>query len=355
MPGRIGYRPPLVSEPEPDRLYRNQGDGTFVDATVESGLARADGNGSRAWPSSTWTTTAVPRFSSPTTRRRTGSGNNRGGLKFDEVGLSWGVAYNETGDAMAGMGVAAGDVDGDGRIDLIVTNFYEEGHLHRNVGQVNSRWRRPGPGSGIPTRSKLGFGTGLTDLDNDGALDLFIANGHVNDVRPIRMPYQMNPQLFHNDGRGQFVDVSRQAGAYFQELLLGRSAAFGDLDNDGRVDIAVTHNTGPPAFLHNESPHPGHAVRLDLEAKLAGRTIRNPVGTRVTVSTRKGRIVRQVMAGTSYLSSSDPRPSIGIGTADQAMTVEVRWPDGAIESWTNVPTDRRVRLIQGRRTIESSG
>jgi hypothetical protein len=276
---------------------------------------------------------------------------NKGGLDFEEVGLAWGVALNESGDPTAGMGVAAGDHDGDGRTDLLVTNFYEEGvTLYRNVAPGHFEVATARARLRVPTRSKLGFGTGFLDADNDGWLDLFIANGHVNDVRPLGMPYQMSPQLFRNVGNGRFEDASKTAGAYFGGQWLGRAAAFGDLDNDGGVDIVVSHNAGPPALLRNLTEGRGRALRLRLAAAVKGRPNvrdRHPIGARVRVDAAGRRIHREVVGGTSYLSAHDPRLSIGLGAAAVAERVEVRWPSGLVESWRDLDADTLHELVEG--------
>jgi hypothetical protein len=200
----------------------------------------------------------------------------------------------------------------------------------------------------IPTRSQLGFGTGFHDFDNDGNLDLFMTNGHVNDVRPLRMPYQMKPQLFQNQGDGRFQDVSNLLGPYFQEKWLGRAAAFGDLNNDGRMDILVTHNEGPPALLINKANYnqQNHVLRLQLvPAKKAGKSV-SPIGSMVRVRLANGRsLLRCLSAGTSYLSSHDSRLLVGIGDEKQA-DLEIRWPDGRSETFAGQPADQPLVLKQ---------
>jgi hypothetical protein len=350
LPGQVGYCPPKAFTPEADSLYRNNGDGTFTEVREESGIAAADGNGLGLAIADLDEDGRLDVF---VANDKTPNllFHNLGGLKFEEVGLTWGAAYNESGDATAGMGVAAGDYDGDGRTDLLVTNFFEEGvTLYRNaaagrfeVATARARLR-------LPTRSKLGFGAGFLDFDNDGRLDLFVTNGHVNDVRPLGMPYAMAPQLFHNAGAGRFDDVSAASGDYFRGLWLGRGAAFGDLDNDGDTDVVVTHNTGPPALLHNETVRAGRSLRLTLAAAPRGASKardRCPVGARVTVHLGPTRLTREVVAGTSYLSRSDPRLLIGLGSSDRADRVEVRWPSGRREAWTDVPGGRPVELYEG--------
>ncbi len=348
LPGAVGYCPPVAFLPESDSLYRNNGGGTFTDISRESGIVD-NGNGLGL---------AIADFDDDgrldvfVANDRTPNllFHNLGGLRFEEVGLPWGVAFDESGAATASMGVAAGDHDGDGRTDLLVTNFFEEGvTLYRNAAPgrfeaVTARARLK-----VPTRSKLGFGTGFLDYDNDGRLDLFIANGHVNDVRPVRMPYRMAPQLFHNVGEGRFTDVSGDAGPYFRGFWLGRGAAFGDFDNDGDTDIVVTHNDGPPALLFNKTASIGRALRLTLTGIGMGTArCQFPVGARVKVQAGPLSLARELVAGTSYLSRNDPRLLIGIGMSTVAERVEVRWPSRRTEVWTNVPANTPIELIEGK-------
>jgi enediyne biosynthesis protein E4 len=348
LPGAIGYCPPVAFLPEPDSLYRNNGDGTFTDVSRQAGIVD-NGNGLGL---------AIADFDDDgrldvfVANDKTPNllFHNLGGLRFEEVGLPWGVAFDESGTVTAGMGVAAGDHDGDGRTDLLVTNFFEEGvTLYRNAGPrrfeaITARARLK-----VPTRSKLGFGTGFFDFDNDGDLDLFITNGHINDVRPVRMPYQMTPQLFRNMGDGRFTEVSSEAGPYFRARWLGRGVAFGDFDNDGDTDVVVLHNEGPPALLRNETERIGHALRLTLTGVgMGAKRCRSPVGTRVRVQAGTLSVAREIVAGTSYLSCNDPRLLIGIGTAPRADRIEVRWPSGRTEVWRDVRADTPIELLEAQ-------
>jgi hypothetical protein len=341
LPGQLGYCPPGAFRPEPDVLYRNNGDGTFTDVSQESGIGRVAGNGLGLaivdLDDDGRLDVFVANDQSPNFLF-----HNLGDLRFEEVALSWGVAYDESGHARAGMGVAVGDYDGDGRSDLLVTNFYEEGDtLYRNVAPGHFQVSTSAARLAVPSRGVLGFGTGFLDVDNDGRLDLFAANGHINDVRPLGMPYAMPPQLFRNLGNGRFADVSARCGAYFEGLWLGRAAAFGDLDNDGATDILVTHNEGPPALLRNATEPRGHYLMLDLRAKGVGR---RAVGTRVTVQAGGRTIVRELAGGTSYLSASDSRVHIGLGAASRVDALEVGWPSGAVRRWRDAAVDRIMRI-----------
>jgi hypothetical protein len=342
--GRAGYCPPQAHRPEPDVLYRNNGDGTFTDVSAESGLASApapglglaiadlDGDG--------LLDVFIANDQAPNQAWR-----NLGGLRFEDKASDWGLALGETGETRAGMGVAAGDYDDDGRLDLLVTNFFEEPDtLFRQVAPGLFQPASAEARLAVPSRATLSFGTGFLDADSDGLLDLFVANGHINDVRPLGMPYAQPPQLFHNAGGGRFDDASRDSGDYFEGAYLGRAAAFGDLDNDGDVDIVVSHLDRPPALLLNETPRPGGTLTLTLRAATPSRS---PIGARVTVSAAGRTISRLVVAGTSYLSSHDPRLVLGLGGAQRADRIEIAWPSGLVESWTDLPEDRSIEIVEG--------
>jgi hypothetical protein len=350
-PGRLGYCPPEAFQAEPDVLFRNNGDGTFTDVSKESNIAAVSGKGLGLaiadFDDDGMLDIFVANDQTPNFLFR-----NLGGLKFEEVAVRYGVAYSESGQLRSGMGVALGDYDGDGRPDLLVTNFYEEGDtLYRNAStgdfQVTTTLAR----LAAPSRSKLGFGTGFLDIDNDGTLDLFVTNGHLNDVRPLGMPYQMHPQLFCNDGHGRFVDRSAEAGPYFQALWLGRGAAFGDLDNDGDPDIVVTHLGRPPAVLINETEPRGHFLSLTL---LPSRGRGPCVGARVSAEMGGRRVSRILAGGTSYLSTSDHRMLIGLGQARRADRLEIRWPCGATQVWTGVNADQFLEVREGNSSLRTA-
>lgn len=351
LPGQIGYCPPLAHSPEPDSLYRNNGDGTFTDIGPGIGLSPADGNG-LGLAIADFDDDGRPDIFVANDKTPCRFYHNLGQMKFEETGLAWGLALNENGDPTAAMGVAVGDADSDGRLDILVTNFYEEGvTLFRNLGQGRFEVATSRARLKSPTRGRLGFGAGFVDFDNDTHQDLFITNGHVNDVRPLRMPYQMPPQLFRNVGSGRFQDASAGAGAYFNQEWLGRGAAFGDFNNDGRVDILVTHNATTPALLLNRSDErrENHSLRLQLKPSPRGGKAVSPVGAVVTVQFKDDKkLVRQVVAGTSYLSSHDPRLYIGIGPVAQAVGVQVKWPSGRLETWPDLPVDNLVELAEGQ-------
>jgi enediyne biosynthesis protein E4 len=351
LPGSLGYCPPLQFPAELHFLYRNDGDGTFTDVSGESGIASKAGNGlgvaivdldDDGRPDIFVANDQTPNFLF----------RNKGGLRFDEVALSWGLAYNEAGQPRAGMGIAVGDYDGDGRVDLLVTNFYREAStLYRNSAPGEFEVTTSAARLTAPSRTKLGFGAGFLDYDNDGELDLFVTNGHVNDVRPIGIPYAMSPQLFRNMGSGRFADVSSKAGPYFLGEWLGRGAAFGDLDNDGATDIVVTHIGRPPAVLRNETKPRGHYLRLSLRGAASSG---DATGALVTVLAEGRAHFRAIAAGTSYLSASDRRILIGLGKADRVDRLTIRWPSQTVQTWTDLPVDRSLAIVEGGEPVSAS-
>jgi len=351
LPGQIGYCPPLAYAPAADSLYRNDGDGKFTDIGPEIGLEKSAGNGLGLaiadFDDDGKLDIFVANDKTPCQLYR-----NLGGMKFEEVGLSWGVAFDESGEPTAAMGVAVGDVDNDGLPDILVTNFYEEGAtLYRNLGGGRFEVATARGRLKIPTRGRLGFGTGFADFDNDGSLDLFITNGHVNDVTALRMPFRMKPQLFRNDGSGRFADVSAISGSYFETERLGRGAAFGDFNDDGRVDLVVTHNDEAPALLINKKM-PGddsRSLRLKLVPAPVGGKAVSPLGAVVKAELDDARtLTRFLAAGTSYLSAHDTRLTIGTGKAVGVKKLTVRWPSGRSESWSELPLDRPVVIEEGK-------
>jgi hypothetical protein len=241
------------------------------------------------------------------------------------------------------MGVAAGDLDGDGLIDLAVTNFYGESTtFYRNLGGGDFTDATASVGLAVATRRLLGFGIGLLDADNDGRLDLVSANGHVNDLRP-NYPYRMPAQLLLSGPDGVLRDVADRAGGPWQLPRMGRGLAIGDLDNDGREDVVILSHRSPLAYLHNRS-EAGRFLVLRLEGR---RSNRDAVGARVAVAAGGLRRVAWRVGGTSYQSACDPRLHFGLGTTDRIEAVEVAWPSGRVDRYGGLQADTGYLLREG--------
>jgi enediyne biosynthesis protein E4 len=345
--GARDYCSPRAYRPVPDRLYRNEGDGRFSDATVAAGISRADGAGlgvsTGDYNGDGWLDLYVANDATPNQLWI----NQRNGTFIDE-GLISGAAVNASGNPEGSMGIASGDFDLDADEDLFITNIIGETFaFYVNDGRGNFDDGRVRVGIAAPTAGFTGFGTDWFDYDNDGLLDLFIANGAVNIVESQRgepMPFRMRNQLFRNTG-GRFEETSAAAGPAFARAEIGRGAAFGDVDNDGDVDVVVSNNNGPIRLLLNQASPAAHWVQIRTEQATGNRFA---FGAWVGIE-RQGKptIWRRVRTDGSYLSASDPRIHSGLGDSPAIAGVVVQWPDGARERWTDVRADRLVNLRRG--------
>ncbi len=332
---------PLDFEALPDHLFRNDG-GRFVDVTAEAGIVDRDGRGLGVLAADLDEDGRIDLFVANDMTANYGF-RNTGGLHFEEMGQAAGVAANASGSYQAGMGVACGDLDGDGHLDLAVTNFYNEStSFFRNFGQGFFGDQSAAVGIAGPSRYLLGFGIAFFDANNDGWLDLITANGHVHDGRP-QFPWMMPVQLFLNDGRGKLLDFTRQAGPPFQVQHMGRGLAVGDIDNDGRPDAVVVSQNEPVVLFHNQTQG-GHFLTLRLEGSPSNR---DAVGTIVSVHCN-GRVrIAPCLGGGSYQSGGDPRLHFGLGAARRVDRVEVRWPSGRVDRYTNLAGDTGHLLREG--------
>jgi hypothetical protein len=347
--GEPDYCTPKMYHAVPSRLFRNKRNGTFEDVTEASGIGTsygpalgvvcADFNGDGRPDIYVANDTAANRL-----------WLNKGDGAFRETALDVGLAYSMDGLAKAGMGIALGDVENNGSQVLLVTNLTREG---ATVFQSDERGQFDDATANFgllqPTFGYTGFGAGWFDYDNDGWLDLFIANGAVTILESERgtaFPYAQRKQLFHNEGRGKrFHETSALAGPAFQISEVSRGAAFGDIDNDGAIDVVITNNNGPVRLLRNQAAARAHWLIVKLEAP---RTNRFGIGARVAVI-RKGQdtLWRRVHTDSSYLSASDVRVHFGLGERSEIEGVLVLWPDGTKERFPNVKPDRIVTLRKG--------
>jgi hypothetical protein len=326
---------------EPDHLFRNDG-GRFVDVTAAAGIVDPDGRGLGVVAADVDGDGRLDLFVANDTTANY-LFRNLGGLKFEEVGAGAGVASNAEGAYQAGMGTAAGDLDGDGRLDLCVTNFYGESTtFYRNLGGSVFADRTDAIGLAGPSRYLLGFGIVLFDADDDGRLDLATANGHVVDDRPDA-PLEMPCQLLIQGSDAKLADVSRDAGPPWRVPRLGRALASGDLDGDGRLDLLAVSQGSPLAYFHNQTKG-GRSLTLQLEGTTSNR---DAVGSVATVKVG-GRTLRSWRTGGgSFQSASDPRLHFGLGDAPRADSVEIRWPSGRVDSYLSLEAGRTYLLREG--------
>ena len=325
---------PLGFPARPDHLYRNDG-GRFVDVTAAAGIVDRDGRGLGVVATDFDDDGRIDLF---VANDMTANFlfHNLGNLKFEEIGHLAGVACNAEGGYQAGMGCACGDLDGDGRPDLLVTNFFGESTtFYRNLGRGQFTDATAAAGLKGPSRFLLGFGITLLDVDNDGRLDLATANGHIHDLRP-HTPYAMPAQLLTGDSKGRLTDVTKQSGAAWNIPRVGRGLASADLDNDGRVDLLLVAQNSSLVYLHNQTERAGHFLTLRLEGNAP---YRDATGARVTMTTNGRRQTAWLSGGGSYASASDPRLHFGLGSRRMVDAIEIRWPSGRIEHFHNLTAD----------------
>ena len=338
---------PLGLTGEADRLFRNDGDGTFTDVTGETGIqdpghygfgvvfSDLDGDG--------WADVYVANDSVPNLLFR-----NNGDGTFSEVGVVSGVAFNEAGHAQAGMGLAAGDYDGNGYVDLFVTNFsHDTNTLYQNLGDLLFIDATAAAGLGADSLPHLGWGAGLVDLDNDGRLDIFVANGHVypqvDDV-DAGTRFLQPKEVYRNTGSGQFDEIGTGLGGDLAVPRSARGAAFGDYDNDGDVDVVVVNVDDRPSVYRNDGGNRNHWIMLRLEGT---RGNRDAIGARVEVEAGGRTRFGVITSGGSFLSHNDMRLHFGLGSADRVDAIRIRWPDGSVEDLDGLPADRFVTIREG--------
>ncbi len=351
--GARDYCTPRAYRPVSDRLYRNEGGGRFTNATEAAGISKADGAGlgvsTGDYNGDGWLDLYVANDATPNQLWI----NQHDGTFVDDGMLS-GSALSASGSPEGSMGVASGDFDADGDEDLFITNIAGETFaLYMNDGGGNFDDARARTGVARPTAAFTGFGTDWFDYDNDGWLDLFIANGAVNIVERQRgqpMPYRMQNQLLHATGKGTFEDSSSAGGPAFAAMEIGRGAAFGDIDNDGDTDVVATNNNMPVRLLLNQAAGKNHWLQIRLDQAPHNRLA---FGARVGIE-RAGKptLWRRVKTDGSYLSAGDVRVHAGLGESAKIDAVVVQWPDGVTERWSGIAGDRLVTLRRGTGTTD---
>jgi hypothetical protein len=342
------YCVPTAYQPARSWLFHNNGDGTFTDVSRESGIANVLG---KAWGvvatdvnNDGW----MDLFVANDTVANFLFVNKQNG-KFEEMAIGAGVAYGQEGRPRSGMGVDSSDFDQDGWQDLFVTNVDQEMYsIYRNNHDLTFDDMAGVSGLGRVTRLMSGWGLKFFDYDNDGNLDLFIANGHPDDRierHSTRVTYKEPLLLFHNNGR-TLENVSESAGPAFAQTFAARGMAIGDFNNDGATDVLIAVNNGPPLLLKNAAARDNHWLGLRLVGKKA-----NPdaIGARITWQAGDLKRSRLKVGGGSYLSSHDPREVLGIGNRSKIDKLEIQWPPPGkrVETFTNLPIDRYITLVEG--------
>jgi hypothetical protein len=333
------------------RLWHNRGDGTFEDATKKAGLAEPTsktlGIAILDYDNDGWPDLLFSNDTQPNKLYR-----NNGNGTFTEKAVVAGIAFSEDGVARAGMGVDAADYDRSGAASILITNFANQMlSLYHNEGKGLFVDEAPRSEVGRATLLTLGFGCFFFDYDLDGWPDIFIANGHIDgDIQRVQpnVKYAMPPHLFRNVGKGNFQEVTKTLGTAFNTPRVGRGAAYGDINNDGRLDLLLSTNGGP-AFLFENDVVPGSPANKSLRIKLVGtKSNRDGIGTIVKVTTGEGTESQMMRSGSSYLSASELVLTYGLGQLRQADAIEIRWPSGQVDKLATVTAGQTVTVTEGK-------
>ncbi len=325
-------------------LYRNNGDGTFSDISEQSGIAKPEGHYSLGVLTADFNEDGLPDIYVACDQTPSLLYINKGHGKFEEEGVLRGVAFDQNGKAMSGMGVTAADYAGDGHSGIFRTNFSDEFEtLYRNRGDGNFDDVTLDAGLGQNTRY-VGWGTGFFDFNNNGWKDLLLVNGHVFpevEALHIDIHYKDRAILYENLHNGKFLDISRTAGPALQELHSSRGAAFGDIDNDGAIEVAINNQNETPSLLKQAMNPPGHWIILRL---IGTKSNRSAIGARVKLVAGGHEQEGEVRSGGSYLSQSDLRLHFGLGAAASVERIQIAWPSGARQLLENQTADRVLTI-----------
>lgn len=343
--------PPQAYKGSVNALYHNNGDGTFTNVTKAMNIYQPHGKnlsvGAADYDNDGWPDLFVANDGLEAYLY-----HNEHGKGFKEIGVPSGIAYSASGSLMAAMCISLGDYDNDGWLDLYVSDFQgSSDHLWHNDGKGNFDEVSDEAGITGATHNVLSFGGGFIDYDNDGLLDLFIANGHVYPEIEQASPgthYKQVNSLFHNQGGGKFIEVSKEAGIAQQAPHAARGVAFADFDNDGFVDILVADNGDPPLLLHNDG-NGNHFVNFKL---VGTKSNRDAMGARLRIVSAGVSQIREIAGGGSYLSQSDLRANFGLGKATSVDSVEVKWPSGVTQSFHDVPADKFYLIKEGNDALQ---
>jgi hypothetical protein len=353
--GKRFYCIPRVFKPTPSALFHNNGDGTFTDVTAGTDIARAMGKALGVVATDINNDGLLDLFVANDTVQNFLFAN-RGKGKWEEIGLAAEVGYSANGTPRSGMGVDAADLDQDGRQDLFVANVDQEMFsLYRNDGNEFFTDVAATQGVAQATRLLSGWGLKFFDYDNDGHVDLLLANGHPDDMIESysqQVKYREPLLLFHNSGT-KLQNVSASAGPVFAKTFPARGLAVGDYNNDGRVDVVIGNNGGAPVLLKNNAGDGNHWLGVRLQGTACNR---DAIGALITWGVGGQKRSRFKTGGGSYLSSHDPREVLGLGTATGVEFLEVKWPQpsGRVERFTNLPVDKYVTITEGKGKAETA-
>jgi tetratricopeptide (TPR) repeat protein len=352
---------PSMFQAEQDVLFENDGSGHFLNVTASSGIEVPDGKGlgivvadldNDGWPDVFISNDSTPNFLFRNRCGETGTvGSSPPRLALEECGLSAGAALSRDGRARAGMGIACGDLDGNGWLDLYVTNYNRElNAVFLNQGHMTFVDSVRPATLVADTAPLLGFGTQAIDVDLDGNLDLIVTNGHVDDYRNQDRDtlWKMPPKLYHNYGGLEFGDVSSRAGPFFNGTYLGRTVARLDWNRDGRPDVVVVHQNEPAALLENITVTPFHSAVIDLVGTVSNR---DAVNARLWVTTGSTRRTVEITGGDGYLATNERRQVIGLGNHAVIDRLEIAWPGGRRDSYASLPADKHLVIAEGRMPV----
>jgi hypothetical protein len=336
-------------------LFHNRGDGTFEDVTARSGIfdtsSKSLGVAMLDYDQDGWPDLLIANDTQPNKLYR----NQRNGT-FKEVGVEAGIAFSTEGKARAGMGIDTGDFDGSGTPGVAITNFDNEMIGLFRMGQEHAYDDvAMQAGVGLPSRNTLGFGCLFADMNLDGALDLVVANGHIDEtVRNIRgnVGYAQPPQLFLNDGHGRFHDVAAEVGAAFYRPKVGRGLAYGDFDRDGDLDLLMTTNNSSAFLYRNDQLTGNRSIRFRL---VGTKSNRDAIGAVVRIEAGGTSQTRMVKGGSSYLSQSELPVTFGVGKRDRIERATIQWPSGRAEEFKGLATGREYEVVEGRAITPATG
>jgi len=338
------------------RLWHNRGDGTFEDATQKAGLneptSKTLGVAVLDYDNDGWPDLLLSNDTQPNKLYR-----NNGNGTFTEKAVVAGVAFSEDGIARAGMGVDASDYDHSGYPSLLITNFSNQMiSLYHNEGKGLFVDEAPRSDIGRASLLTLGFGCFFFDFDLDGWPDVLVANGHIDaDIQRVQanVKYAMPPHLFRNNGKGKFEEVTKSLGPAFASARVGRGAAYADINNDGRLDLLLSTNGGPVYLFRNDAQGPA-ASNHSLRIKLIGtKSNRDGIGTTVKLTAGGETQTQMLRSGSSYLSASELVLTFGLAQREKADSIEIRWPSGQVDRISNAPAGQTVTITEGKAITSS--